>query len=136
MARRKRPETTRVRRDHSSITNDLSLSVFLPTQGLTPMPTPLRQVEDRREWHPDPYPPAREFRRSKARLDMAQPKRRSTSLRRSTLPLKAERLSFVQPAQVPICVRRKQRREVLLALGRGGGRHRPPRRNRWSNVRC
>lgn len=48
---------------------------------------------------------------------------------------KGERLSFALPRSVLVCVRRKQRREVLLALGRGG-RNKPPEWNEESYIRC
>lgn len=46
------------------------------------------------------------------------------------------RLGFANPQQIPVCVRRKERREVLLAKGKGGGNHRKARRNQWSDVKC
>lgn len=45
-------------------------------------------------------------------------------------------LGFRVPQDVSICAKRSQRREVLLAQGKGGGNHRPPRRNKWSDVKC
>jgi len=48
----------------------------------------------------------------------------------------APRLGFNIPAQVPVCVRRKSRREVILAKGKGGGKHKKPTRNQWSDVKC
>lgn len=44
---------------------------------------------------------------------------------------------FNAPSRVMACVRRKDRREVLFALGRTGrGARSPKRRNVLSNVRC
>lgn len=52
-------------------------------------------------------------------------------------PLRANpAMTFNVPAEVAICSRRKERREVLLAKGKGGGAHRKPRRNPWSDVKC
>lgn len=45
-------------------------------------------------------------------------------------------LSFANPKKVALCVRRKIRKQVILALGKGGGGHRPPRRNETSNFSC
>lgn len=45
-------------------------------------------------------------------------------------------LAFSNPKFTAICIRRKQRREVLLALGKGGGGKKRPRRNSFSQVRC
>lgn len=40
------------------------------------------------------------------------------------------------PHRVALCVRRKVRREVLMAHGRGGGRHRKPKDKPNSKIRC
>lgn len=48
----------------------------------------------------------------------------------------AEHLRFVLPRSVLVCVRRKQRREVLLALGKGGSRHKRPEWSEESYIRC
>lgn len=48
----------------------------------------------------------------------------------------ATQLSFAVPKRVAICIRRKDRREVLFAKGVGGGRVRKPRRNAWSSIKC
>lgn len=45
-------------------------------------------------------------------------------------------LQFNFPRQVLVCVRRHQRREVLFALGRAGGGHKPPKWNDDSYIRC
>lgn len=52
---------------------------------------------------------------------------------RPTVNLKA--LYYARP-DVMVCVRRKQRREVLAAKGRLGGKHRPPRRTPQSDIIC
>lgn len=52
---------------------------------------------------------------------------------RPTVNLKA--LYYTRP-DVMVCVRRKQRREVLAAKGRLGGHHRPPRRTPQSDIIC
>lgn len=45
-------------------------------------------------------------------------------------------IAFATPKKVAVCVRRHQRREVLMAKGVGGSRVRRPRRNEWSGVSC
>lgn len=45
-------------------------------------------------------------------------------------------LQFNLPRQVAVCVRRHQRREVLFALGKGGGRTKPPVWKEESYIRC
>lgn len=46
------------------------------------------------------------------------------------------KISFGDPATVAICVRRKQRREVLFAKRRMRGRGGARRRHWYSNVKC
>lgn len=41
-----------------------------------------------------------------------------------------------EPNVAALCVRRERRREVLFAKGKGGGRHRKPRRNENSDIQC
>lgn len=48
----------------------------------------------------------------------------------------AEYLRFALPSQVMICLRRRQRRQVLFALGKGGSGHRPPEWKEESHIRC
>lgn len=101
---------------------------------------PLIEVEDRREWHPDPVAPLRSPRRWRHRLTLpqvvispARPARFGVSATKTyspTLP------AFHAPKTLALCVRRKQRREVIFAKGKGGGKHRRPRRNKWSNYSC
>lgn len=89
----------------------------------------LEQWEDRRDFHPEGnVRPARAFRNYAARSILVTPP--SSSVR------KVSRTSFAYPKAVPICVRRKERREVLMAIGKGGGRHSPPKRNAYSNISC
>lgn len=45
-------------------------------------------------------------------------------------------LQFDSPRQVLICVRRKQRREVLFAFNRAGGGHKRPKWREDSYIRC
>lgn len=49
---------------------------------------------------------------------------------------RSEYLRFAVPSQVLICVRRKQRRQVLFALGKGGSGHRNPKWKAESRIRC
>lgn len=85
-------------------------------------------LEDRREWHPmRSLRPAAALQRGSRRLVIARK-------RSKVLPHK---LQFAIPKQVAVCVRRKERREVILAMGKGGGgKRKPPRRNLWSAVKC
>lgn len=44
--------------------------------------------------------------------------------------------AFRAPARVAVCVRRRQRREVLLAKGRGGRGFKKPRWKERSHISC
>lgn len=116
------------RRDHES----RSLAPAVGPVHRTRLPARshwLEQWEDRREFHPEGnVRPARAFRNYAARSVLVTPP--SSSMR------KVSRTSFAFPKAVPVCVRRKERREVLMALGKGGGRHSPPKRNWLSNISC
>lgn len=120
------PRRSRRRRDNEISNHIARRSLSAPS--FTPSRNTLA-LEDRREFHPEgDYRPARAHR-SRAL---------TTTLVTSKTPhmRSVSRTSFTYPKQIPICVRRAQRKEVLLALGRGGGNHRPPRRNFNSSVSC
>lgn len=129
MARRSR-RSSPGERDASDIAN-LGLLDGLPFAGSV---APLLEVEDRRQFTPAVYRPARTFR-GWARLGLsgsARPNR--------VKPARVDlgRVSFSAPGSTVICVRRSRRREVLHALrktgrGSGGGRK---RRNEFSSVSC
>lgn len=55
-------------------------------------------------------------------------------------PVKAfkvyNQMAFEKPRGVLVCVRRQMRKEVILAKGKGGAKHRRPRRGQWSHVQC
>lgn len=79
------------------------------------------------------------------RAAVLPPRQAARSLSRSVRPssrllrapgLVGTRIGFAIPEKVAICVRRHARREVILALGKGGSRHRKPRRNAWSGIQC
>lgn len=99
--------------------------------------SPLIEVEDRRNWHPQVTnlmdAPVRSSRRARVPLQLAKPLKRWGKPHRFNF----SRLQFSSPKQVLVCVRRKVRKEVLHALkksGRGGNRRR--RYNSLSQVRC
>lgn len=94
----------------------------------------LRMIEDRRQYHPlQFFRPARKISGhpvSPVRIRKAPPRKGEAFL--------AHRLNFAEPNRTLICVRRKQRKEVLHALkkvGRGRGRG-AKRRNWYSNIGC
>ena len=47
-----------------------------------------------------------------------------------------DRLGFSVPQQVLVCVRRKQRRQVIFAKGKNGRGNRKPRWNATSHIWC
>ena len=106
-------------------------------------PSPL-SIEDRRFWHPDPDRGAITLGGRFARVVVHKrpPIAFSKSLyayrglpRGIQVPVGVR---FESPLKVVTCIRRKIRREVILARGHGGKgkRHRVPRRTWRSNVGC
>ncbi|AXH77384.1 MAG: hypothetical protein [Microviridae sp.] len=124
--------------------------------------SPLLLTEDRRLYSPTlgtlDYPPAKRISGAPARLiassaRAARPdprylpklstptvrvgKSRSTELANKSLsPSVDPRVSFNRPPQVALCERRALRKEIILATGRGGGKHKKPKLNRWSSISC
>lgn len=100
-----------------------------PLNRLTPN---LRLVEDRRTWHPDgkALSPVRMLNSKRPRL---QPVAFSSSKLRNVIPTA---IGFKIPKKVAICVRRKQRKEVLFAKRKAGHGTARPKRNQWSDVHC
>lgn len=90
--------------------------------------TILREIEDRRAYHPDRYRPAIAVPTSSRHLTL------SSNLHGS-LPW---HVAFSEPRNVVVCVRRKSRREVLFALNRTGkgAQKKRRRRNSHSSTRC
>nr|QJB20432.1 MAG: hypothetical protein [Microvirus sp.] len=114
------------RRDVVTSSLSASLPLGVPKKQLRPVLSSLSVVEDRRTFHP---------------LRWLRPAGVIKSVRSRSLIIpraaQAARNRFAVPADVAICVRRKQRREVLHALNKAGrGGQRKPRFNRFSSVRC
>jgi len=100
----------------------------------------LQELEDRREFTPELYRPARASVRSAARLEVAHDRNvnRSRQKVRPNKLLVPDNLRFSDPSRVALCVRRHQRREVLHAtkrVGRGSS-VKPPRWSEFSSIRC
>lgn len=122
MARRRR----RSQRDD----NTIARSPLLRTRNFVP---DLRLFEDRREFYPDLFRPARGVFSRSADIVVAEPRKRSA---RADLSVPF-RLSFRSPSHVVMCARRHRRREVLFAYRRTGkGAKSRRRRNEYSDVRC
>lgn len=108
--------------------------------------SPLSLIEDRRQWHPDPVRQplttasqrAHTYRQALSRFsnrsnqrEYVRPKLYTNQWQNISGPI-----AFVDRRTI-ICVRRKQRREVLFAIrrtGRGSGV--PRRRTPFSDIKC
>lgn len=133
MARRGRRET------RSRMTRQSAVFQLPRIRPLTPplsLPTRqgLRLVEDRRLYHPrGALRSARVFSGHPVKPLVARSPR--FAVRRPGVP---KAVGFAEPRKTLICVRRKQRKEVLHALartGKGSGFGRK-RRNNYSEVKC
>lgn len=138
MGRRRRPKHNQNYRDQRD-TPDIATSLDVLSQFNLFTPPVVRsspmEIEDHREYRP--------LERSKF---LTVPRiLRSASIARTSstrvakftqLDLRGGQQRFAVPKQTMVCVRRTIRRQVLFAKGRGGGGHKRPRRNQWSNVRC
>lgn len=61
----------------------------------------------------------------------------STQISPLHTPLRKARERFTTPKTVTVCIRRKQRKEVLHAIGKSGkNRGRRYRRTQWSSISC
>lgn len=118
----------------------LAPDAFSPPRTLTPRVVQvrpvadLRQVEDRRAYHPlGPMRPPKAW--SGHAVTPVKPKTTHKKFQRQ-LPFG---LQFAAPKETLVCVRRKRRKEVLHALkktGKGAGRRKKPRRNFYSWISC
>jgi hypothetical protein len=101
--------------------------VASPIRFTSPTPKPtLSLLDDRRQWHPERWGrPVVGLRRAATRLVVGKSPKR--------LP---PTLAFMDPRRVVVCIRRKMRREVLHALGKGGGGNRRPTRKPTSEIQC
>ena len=112
--------------DRREVVSQVSKPRLFPLPSLSVV---LREFEDRRTFHPlgRALRPALSFPRAAARL-VVKPSFRSLSAR----------VGFEVPSRVAVCIRRKQRKEVIHALkltGKGAGA-RFRRRNIWSGIVC
>lgn len=104
----------------------------------------LLMSEDNRRWNPNPAKPARSVGTSKPhRLSISpatakkQKRLKPSSRLSASVTYPTARVIFRNPQTIAVCVRRKIRKEVILATGSGGGgKRRAPRRNINSSVGC
>lgn len=98
-----------------------------------PLDDRLLEVQDLRTWHPLGFlrPPGAFVRSAARQVVKSKPNALGNDI--------SSRVGFAVPKKVLVCVRRKQRKEVLHALGKTGGGARVSRRRRrnaWSDVDC
>lgn len=124
---RSRHSSSRMQRDNNTIAKQSLLLRHWPVSDL-------RMFEDRRQFYPEVFRPARGVFSWSSGITVSEP-RRETRHNRFKVP---HGLSFSVPRDVFICVRRKNRRSVLFAKRKTGkgARARVRRRNEYSDVRC
>jgi hypothetical protein len=101
--------------------------------------TPLVEVEDRRKFHFDEYQ-AVSVSKPRHRLKVSKPRQPSKNQDRFAHLRTGQTkglIAFQNPSKVAICIRRKQRKQVLHAIGKAGkvGQRRP-KRNYFSSIHC
>lgn len=97
----------------------------------------LTEIEDRRTYHPEGESrPARSISKRAHRLELAKP----VVSQWNELPGYSgiySPVAFTQPHNVLVCIRRKQRKEVLHALNKAGkAGQKTPRRSAYSDIQC
>lgn len=92
----------------------------------------IRSLEDRRRFTPEIARPARALYRSSTRLVPYENRNR----KQQTKSWPSNRIAFAVPQHVAVCVRRKERREILFAHGKGGGKVKPGRWSEFSDITC
>lgn len=116
------------------------VSGYVPSYG-GPGKYHLKEWEDRRTYHPEGrFRPAMAVPKS-ARIMVDRPVTKKHTKLSDRLYKNALRgfgkIAFRDPARVLLCIRRKERREVLHALNRTSpGRGKKKRKNFWSAIRC
>lgn len=127
MARSRRSSTTT-----SSYGSSWSSPPRLPAlRALEQARALIKAIEDRRRWSPLGFAsPAGAKSRMSRRLTVSG----ANSTARLTPP---SGLSFSVPRDVAVCVRRKERREVIFAQRKAGkGARSPRRRSKFSDIGC
>lgn len=148
MARRRRDKDDRTAgRDDTSVTKELRswAEPSLPESLVRQRPIlDMTSLEDRRHFHPlHDDRPALTFDGTPAHISHDPNVNNRTSKRTFNRPprVSSNPLSvFREPArQIMVCVRRKQRTEILHAFkqtGRGKGGRKPPKKTWLSNIKC
>lgn len=122
------------RRRRSRVVDEAFLSPPLADRLFDPLPSTwsVPSLEDRRTYHPENiFRPAASVTSSDRNVNVKEPAKKFSR----ALPFG---LQFAVPDNVAICVRRKQRREVIFAKRKAGkgARRRNPRRTWHSLIGC
>lgn len=152
MARRRRRTETRRSEETPDFSSPERLlrTIKPPSVKLSPVvetivrhtsPTALREIEDRRTYHPQgPKRPARSVDKPLHRLVITKGPEHPAPSKRSQATLSAlpKGVSFHAPKKVLVCVRRQARKEVLFALSKTGkgARARRRRHSYYSKIGC
>lgn len=115
--------------DLGLMADDLVRPVSSPNSAVR---SALTEVEDGRLYSPVVDNSGASSRRRASRLVVPSPGRAAPAARPFTLAA----VQYDLPQSVIVCIRRKARRGVLLAKGKGGGRHKKGRRRPNSNIWC
>jgi len=131
MAKSKRRKREK-RRDNSTIAKTPSLPFSAKKLA------DYRVIQDRRRFDPaGRYANAKTIRGKNHELTARRSSPNRTLRDRNVRPRVQERIGFIDPARVLVCVRRNVRREVLHAKRKTGRRgQKRARWNQWSRVRC
>lgn len=129
-----------VRDPHYSPSDPLSSALAQDLNWTPSSRQTLSAVEDRRTFWPTPVPtawePARKLSGAPARLASYPPRRAPQKTRLPTVYGPSWVIRFRDAPRVIVCIRRKQRKQVMHAYGYAGGRVARPRRNAYSAVSC
>lgn len=85
--------------------------------------------EDRRNYNPEPH---KLWKTSNKKAKTVT----KTPINNLTNSMLREINTFQDPKRVLVCLRRKQRKEILFAINRTGSGNRKPRRTSTSNISC
>lgn len=119
----------RGRRDKLDIANDTLSDLVGPSFD----PLPLAYAEDRRLERDQVSPIPGTVRGRRARIVSSPVAFTLKGARSRSRQFNVD--AFHVPREVAVCVRRKVRKQVLMAKGKGG-KNRPPRRGPWSHIHC
>lgn len=106
----------------------------LPVVTYTTNRFALSLIEDRRTHYPGLSP----YKRPVQQLAVGRPARLHLVDKKYAAPSQTKAtVAFQEPHKLPICIRRKERAQVLHAKGVAGSKGlKKPRRNEWSDVSC